>query len=59
MWLSDYRQEHAFNLEEAKEKFQLIQQAFDILSDSHERAWYDRHRDSYYEEVICLFLIPE
>lgn len=28
------------NSEEAKEKFQLIQQAYEVLSDSHERAWY-------------------
>lgn len=33
------------NSEEAKEKFQLIQQAYEVLSDSHERAWYDRHKD--------------
>ncbi|XP_037947449.1 dnaJ homolog subfamily C member 21-like [Teleopsis dalmanni] len=48
------------NLEEAKERFQLIQQAYDVLSDSHERAWYDNHREqilrgknSEYEEN-CL-----
>ncbi|KAG4073641.1 hypothetical protein HA402_000865 [Bradysia odoriphaga] len=33
------------NSDEAKEKFQLIQQAYEVLSDSHERAWYDRHKD--------------
>lgn len=27
------------NSDEAKEQFQLIQQAYDVLSDSHERAW--------------------
>lgn len=30
---------------EAKQKFQLIQQAWEVLSDPQERAWYDRHRD--------------
>lgn len=47
-------------LEEAKEHFQLIQQAYEVLSDCHERAWYDNHRDqilrgknSEYEEN-CL-----
>lgn len=34
------------NLEEAKEQFQLIQQAYEVLSDAQERAWYDRHRDA-------------
>uniref|UniRef100_A0A0A1X9X6 DnaJ homolog subfamily C member 21 n=1 Tax=Zeugodacus cucurbitae TaxID=28588 RepID=A0A0A1X9X6_ZEUCU len=32
-------------LEEAKERFQLIQQAYEVLSDAQERAWYDNHRD--------------
>lgn len=30
---------------EAKQKFQLIQQAWEVVSDPQERAWYDRHRD--------------
>jgi len=34
------------NAEEAKEQFQLIQQAYEVLSDPQERAWYDRHKDS-------------
>lgn len=29
----------------AKEQFQLIQQAYEVLSDKQERAWYDRHRE--------------
>ncbi|KAH8397007.1 hypothetical protein KR215_007519 [Drosophila sulfurigaster] len=32
-------------LAEAKERFQLIQQAYEVLSDAQERAWYDNHRD--------------
>ena len=31
--------------EEAKDMFQEIQQAYDVLSDSQERAWYDKHRE--------------
>ncbi|KAL7036634.1 hypothetical protein ACKWTF_008887 [Chironomus riparius] len=33
------------NEDEAKKKFQLIQQAYEVLSDPQERAWYDKHRD--------------
>ena len=25
---------------------QIIQQAYDVLSDPQERAWYDKHRDA-------------
>lgn len=32
-------------LEEATEKFRLVQAAYDVLSDPQERAWYDRHRE--------------
>lgn len=31
--------------EEATETFQLIQQAYEVLVDPQERAWYDRNRD--------------
>ncbi|XP_044265079.1 dnaJ homolog subfamily C member 21 [Tribolium madens] len=31
--------------ENAKEQFQLVQQAYDVLSDPQERAWYDKHRE--------------
>ena len=31
--------------EEAKDMFQEIQQAYDVLCDSQERAWYDKHRE--------------
>lgn len=33
------------NQEEAKEQFQLVQQAYEVLSDRQERAWYDNHRE--------------
>ena len=35
-WHPDKNPEQA---EEAKEKFQLIQQAYEVLSDAQERAW--------------------
>ncbi|KAH0956682.1 hypothetical protein HN011_007281 [Eciton burchellii] len=50
------------NVEEAKEQFQLIQQAWEILSDPHERTWYDNHREAilkggkdYEDDAINLF----
>ncbi|XP_023030265.2 dnaJ homolog subfamily C member 21 [Leptinotarsa decemlineata] len=33
------------NAELAKEQFQIVQQAYEILSDRQERAWYDNHRE--------------
>lgn len=33
------------NPEFAKEQFQLVQQAYEVLSDRQERAWYDNHRE--------------
>lgn len=33
------------NESEAKQIFQQIQQAWEVLSDPQERAWYDKHRD--------------
>lgn len=52
------------NPEDAKEKFQLIQQAWEVLSDPHERSWYDNHREAilkggigedYKDDSIDLF----
>ncbi|KYN16195.1 PREDICTED: dnaJ homolog subfamily C member 21 [Trachymyrmex cornetzi] len=50
--------------DEAKEQFQFVQQAWEILSDPHERAWYDNHREAilkggigedYKDDSINLF----
>ncbi|XP_063695606.1 dnaJ homolog subfamily C member 21 [Culicoides brevitarsis] len=51
------------NEAEAKEQFQLVQQAYEVLSDPQERAWYDNHRDEilkgkntdYEEEALDVF----
>ncbi|XP_012215363.1 dnaJ homolog subfamily C member 21 [Linepithema humile] len=52
------------NQDTAKEQFQLVQQAWEILSDPHERTWYDNHREAilkggigedYKDESINLF----
>mmetsp|Transcript_27909 Transcript_27909/g.67907 ORF Transcript_27909/g.67907 Transcript_27909/m.67907 type:complete len:452 (+) Transcript_27909:132-1487(+) len=34
------------NPEEAADQFRLVQQAYECLSDSQERKWYDDHRDA-------------
>lgn len=33
------------NIDYAKQQFQLVQQAYEVLSDKQERAWYDNHRE--------------
>jgi DnaJ family protein A protein 5 len=37
---------NAHREEEATQRFQEIQHAYDVLKDPHERQWYDDHRDS-------------
>lgn len=34
------------NIDEATREFRLVQQAYDVLSDPQERAWYDKHREA-------------
>ncbi|KAF5297133.1 hypothetical protein FQA39_LY02713 [Lamprigera yunnana] len=49
------------NVDHAKEEFQLVQQAYEILSDRQERAWYDKYRDQmlidkdYLDEALDVF----
>jgi DnaJ family protein A protein 5 len=40
--------------EEATRVFQLIEHAYGILSDPHERAWYDGHRGAAHEEDAAV-----
>uniref|UniRef100_A0A0B7ABF2 DnaJ homolog subfamily C member 21 n=1 Tax=Arion vulgaris TaxID=1028688 RepID=A0A0B7ABF2_9EUPU len=34
------------SIDEAKAQFILVQQAYEVLSDPQERAWYDKHREA-------------
>ncbi|CAL1526897.1 unnamed protein product [Lymnaea stagnalis] len=34
------------NIEEATAQFRQVQQAYEVLSDPQERAWYDKHREA-------------
>lgn len=54
IWHPDKNAEKA---EEATVKFKEIQEAYDILSDPHERAWYDSHREQViYMHISSVFL---
>lgn len=33
-------------MEECTEQFRQVQQAYEVLIDPQERAWYDKHRDA-------------
>jgi len=41
----DKAQMNNMTVEEATSKFQIIQEAYGVLSDAQERAWYDAHRE--------------
>ncbi|CAJ1461291.1 unnamed protein product [Effrenium voratum] len=41
----DKAHQNAMCPEEATKRFQLIQEAYSVLSDAQERAWYDAHRE--------------
>nr|XP_046478651.1 dnaJ homolog subfamily C member 21-like [Neodiprion pinetum]XP_046478652.1 dnaJ homolog subfamily C member 21-like [Neodiprion pinetum]XP_046478653.1 dnaJ homolog subfamily C member 21-like [Neodiprion pinetum] len=52
------------NTEDAKEQFQIVQRAWEVLNDPRERAWYDNHREAilkggiggnYKDDSIDLF----
>ncbi|KAJ0408111.1 hypothetical protein P43SY_002081 [Pythium insidiosum] len=44
-WHPDKHQRNGISPDEATERFQEIQNAYEVLSDAHERKWYDEHRD--------------
>ncbi|XP_048759985.2 dnaJ homolog subfamily C member 21-like isoform X2 [Ostrea edulis] len=54
------------NMEECTKQFRAVQQSYEVLSDSQERAWYDKHReqilrggmghgDKYEDESLDVF----
>ncbi|KAH7479494.1 DnaJ-like protein subfamily C member 21 [Phytophthora ramorum] len=44
-WHPDKHQRNGISSEEATEQFQTIQNAYEVLSDPHEKKWYDEHRE--------------
>lgn len=44
-WHPDKHQKNNISSEEATLRFQEIQSAYEVLSDAHERKWYDDHRE--------------
>lgn len=44
--LSPLTDKNPDNSEEASTRFKLVREAWEVLSDEHERAWYDSHRDA-------------
>ncbi|KAJ3372181.1 hypothetical protein HDU91_004116 [Kappamyces sp. JEL0680] len=45
MALAHHPDKQRDNVEEATRQFALIQEAHEVLSDPHERAWYNQHRE--------------
>ena len=41
-----YTDKNPENLEECTRTFHAIQQAYEVLIDPQERAWYDKHREA-------------
>ena len=48
-----YEDKNTQNVEEATTKFREVQEAYEVLSDPHERAWYDNHRESILRGGTC------
>lgn len=42
----NYSDKNLDNVEAATLEFRVVQQAYDVLSDLQERAWYDKHREA-------------
>lgn len=45
------------NFEEATEKFKEISTAYAVLSDPHEKKWYDDHRESILRYLLSLSML--
>lgn len=41
-----YLDKNPDKIEECTQQFRLVQQAYDVLGDPQERAWYDKHREA-------------
>ncbi|PKK80131.1 DnaJ-domain-containing protein [Rhizophagus irregularis] len=48
-----------YRVDEATKKFALIQEAYDVLSDPHEREWYDGHRDAILREDDDIYELDD
>ncbi|XP_060525558.1 dnaJ homolog subfamily C member 21-like isoform X2 [Cylas formicarius] len=44
------------NAEYAKEQFQCVQQAYEVLSDKQERVWYDKHKEEILRRTSSQYL---
>ncbi|RLN48696.1 hypothetical protein BBJ28_00024929, partial [Nothophytophthora sp. Chile5] len=44
-WHPDKHQQNGVSSEEATLQFQALQNAYEVLSDPHEKKWYDDHRE--------------
>ena len=42
------------NIDECTKVFHLIQQAYEVLIDPQERAWYDKHREAILKGGTCI-----
>lgn len=58
MHISCFPDKNLDNLQAATEQFKLIQQAYDVLSDPQERAWYDKHREAILKGGMTLRKLP-
>ncbi|CAG2185470.1 DNAJA5 [Mytilus edulis] len=43
------------NIEECTAQFRIVQQAYDVLIDPQERAWYDKHQRLFFEGFYAVY----